>query len=395
MKKLSLDQVDLAGKRVFIRVDFNVPLDNGKVTDATRIERSAPTIKYAMQKGAKVIIASHMGRPKGEVKPGFSLRQVVDVVSRHLDTPVVFAEDCIGEKTQKLVETLGDGEVLLLENVRFHKQERDNDPGFAKKLAALADVYVNDAFGAAHRAHASTEGITRFVQPSVCGFLLKKEIDYFNKSMENPQRPLAAIWGGAKVSTKLAALEHLVDKCDIMLVGGGMAFTFLKAMGYEIGDNILETEMLKSAEKIMAKSREKKVKLYFPVDFVVADAIDENAKTDLATYQELTDGRLAPDIGPATIQLFRLAVKQARTIIWNGPMGVFEKPPFAKGTNAMIDTLVKSSALTVIGGGDSVLAVNMVGVGDKMDFMSTGGGAFLELMEGKELPGLAALTDSD
>ncbi len=395
MKKLSLDQVDLGGKRVFIRVDFNVPFDNGNVTDATRIERSAPTIRYAMQKGAKVIIASHMGRPKGEVKPEFSLRQVVDVVSKHLDTPVVFAEDCIGEETQKLVETLGDGEVLLLENVRFHKQEMDNDPGFAKKLAALADVYVNDAFGAAHRAHASTEGITRFVQPSVSGFLLKKEIDYFNKSMENPQRPLAAILGGAKVSTKLAALEHLMDKCDIMLVGGGMAFTFLKAMGYEIGDNILETEMLKSAEKIMAKSRGENVKLYFPVDFVVADAIDENAKTDLATYQELTCGQLAPDIGPATTELFRLAIKQARTIIWNGPMGVFEKAPFANGTNAMIDTLAKSSALTVIGGGDSVLAVNMAGVGDKMDFMSTGGGAFLELMEGKELPGLAALTDSD
>ncbi len=395
MNKLSIDRVDLKGKRVFIRVDFNVPLNNGKVTDSTRIKSAIPTIKYAVDKGARVITASHLGRPKGEVKPEYSLKQVAPVFSDLLGKPVSFVEECVGEKAEKAVEALENGDVLLLENLRFHKEERGNDETFARGLASLADVYVNDAFGTAHRAHASIEGITRFISPCVAGFLLQKEIDYFNKSMTNPERPLAAIFGGAKVSTKLHALEHLVDKCDIMLIGGGMTFTFLKNMGYEIGDNILEEDMLDDAGRIMAKAISKGVKFYMPVDFVIADSIDDDVATDIVTFQELPKGKIAPDIGPATIELFKLAIKPAKTIIWNGPEGVFEKKPFAKGTMAIVHALAESDALTIIGGGDSVAAVNMAGVADKIDFMSTGGGAFLELMEGKTLPGLAALTDAD
>lgn len=394
MNKLSIDKIDLKSKRVFIRVDFNVPLKDGKVTDATRITSAMPTIKHAVAAGARVIVASHMGRPKGEPKPEYSLRQVVDTFSEILGKPVAFAEDCVGDVAEAAVAAMNDGDVLLLENLRYHAEEEKNDEAFAKKLASLADVYVNDAFGAAHRAHASIEGITRYVSPSVSGFLLKKEIDYFNRAIAEPKRPMAAILGGAKVSTKIGAFENLVDKCDIMLVGGGMAFTFLKSMGYEIGSNILEKDMIEAAGRIMKKARDKGVKFYLPVDFLVAPAIEEGAATEAVTFQELPGDKVAPDIGPATIELYRLALKPAATIVWNGPMGVFEIPEFARGTNEMIETLSGHPALTVIGGGDSVLAVNMAGAGGKMDFMSTGGGAFLEMMEGKTLPGLAALTDA-
>lgn len=393
MNKLSIDQIDLKGKRVFIRVDFNVPLENGKVSDDTRIRKAIPTIKYAVDQGARVIVASHLGRPQGEPKPEYSLRPVVSVFSHLLGEPVSFAEDCAGDIAKSAVEALGEGGVLLLENLRFHKQEKENNDDFARGLASLADIYVNDAFGTAHRAHASTEGITRFVDTCAAGFLMKSEIDYFNKSMTHPKRPLAAIIGGAKVSTKLQVLDHLVDKCDIMLIGGGMTFTFLKYMGLEIGDNILEEEMIEEAGKIMAKAKSKGVRFYLPVDFVIADTIDDNAPVDYVTFQELPKGEIAPDIGPATIALFKLAIKSAKTIIWNGPMGVFEKKPFAGGTMAMVEALAQSDALTVVGGGDSVKAVNMAKTADKIDFISTGGGAFLELMEGKTLPGLAALDD--
>ncbi|MBI4666962.1 MAG: phosphoglycerate kinase [Nitrospinae bacterium] len=392
MDKLSIDEVELKGKRVFIRVDFNVPVENGRVTDDTRIREAVPTIKFAAEKGARVVVASHLGRPKG-VTPEFTLKQVLSTFSGLLGKPVAFAEDCVGEKAEAAVAAMKDGDVLLLENVRFHKEEEKNDEAFSKSLAKLADVYVNDAFGTAHRAHCSTEGITKFVPVSASGFLMKKEIDYFNKSMTAPERPMAVILGGAKASTKLAALEHLVEKCDIMIIGGGMAFTFLKALGREVGKNILEEDMIPKVTDIMVKAKQKGVRLYLPVDFVVADKIEDGVPTELVTSQELPADKVAPDIGPATIALFKLAIRPARTIIWNGPMGVFEKKSFSAGTMAMAHAMADCGALTVVGGGDSVTAVNVAGLADKMSFMSTGGGAFLELLEGKTLPGLAALTD--
>lgn len=393
MNKLSLDQVNLSGKRVFIRVDFNVPFENGHITDDTRIVSSLPTIRHAMKAGAKVIVASHMGRPKGKPDPQFSLKPVVPLFSKLLGAPVAFAEDCVGETALAAVNTLAPGGVVLLENLRFHKEEEKNDEGFAKKLAELCDVYVNDAFGSAHRAHASTEGMTRFVKPAVSGFLMKKEIEYFNRSLADPQRPLAALLGGAKVSTKLSVLENLLDKCDIMLIGGGMAFTFLKKLGHEIGGNILEPDMLDAAGRIMEKAKAKGVTFLLPEDFVVAESLD--AALGRVTDVHHLDGKtIAPDIGPATIEMFKKELGRAKTIIWNGPMGVFEKKQFSAGTMAMVEALAASPALTVVGGGDSVLAINMAGAADRIDFMSTGGGAFLELMEGKTLPGLAALTDA-
>lgn len=393
MNKLSLDQVNLSGKRVFIRVDFNVPFENGHITDDTRIVSSLPTIRHAMKAGAKVIVASHMGRPKGKPDPQFSLKPVVPLFSKLLGAPVAFAEDCVGETALAAVNTLAPGGVVLLENLRFHKEEEKNDEGFAKKLAELCDVYVNDAFGSAHRAHASTEGMTRFVKPAVSGFLMKKEIEYFNRSLADPQRPLAALLGGAKVSTKLSVLENLLDKCDIMLIGGGMAFTFLKKLGHEIGGNILEPDMLDAAGRIMEKAKAKGVTFLLPEDFVVAESLDA-AQGRVTDVHHLDGKTIAPDIGPATIEMFKKELGRAKTIIWNGPMGVFEKKQFSAGTMAMVEALAASPALTVVGGGDSVLAINMAGAADRIDFMSTGGGAFLELMEGKTLPGLAALTDA-
>jgi phosphoglycerate kinase len=392
MDKLAIDEIELKGKRVFIRVDFNVPLENGRVTDETRIREAVPTIRYAAEKGARVVVVSHLGRPKG-VTPEFTLKQVIEPFSKLLGRPVAFADDCVGEKAESAVAALKEGGVLLLENVRFHKEEEKNDEEFSKKLARLADVYVNDAFGTAHRAHCSTEGITRFVKPAVAGFLMKKEIEYFNKSMTRPDRPLAVVLGGAKASTKLAVIDHLLDKCDIMVIGGGMAFTFLKAQGLEVGKNILETEMVDKVAGVMAKARQKGVKFYLPVDFVVADKIEDGIPAELVTSQNLPSDKVAPDIGPATIALFNLALKPAKTIIWNGPMGVFEKKTFSAGTMAMAHCLADSGALTVVGGGDSVTAVDEAGLAEKMSFISTGGGAFLELLEGKTLPGLAALTD--
>jgi phosphoglycerate kinase len=393
-KKLSIDEVDLAGKRVFCRVDFNVPLKEGVVTDDSRIQAAIPTIRYAVDAGAMVIVASHLGRPKGKPDPAYSLTQIVSTFEAALGSPVKFVDDCVGEKGQKAMADLKPGEVLLLENIRFCPEETANDPEFAKKLANNIDVYVNDAFGAAHRAHASTEGITHHVPVAASGFLLRDEIDYFNRSMANPDRPLAVIIGGAKVASKLDALKHLVDRCDIMVVGGGMAFTFLKSMGINIGKSILEEDMLDNCRAIMTRAGERGVKFYLPVDVLVAESIDAAEAADLVTIQEIPDNMYCPDIGPASIALFRLALKSAKTIVWNGPMGVFENPAFAAGTVAIAHTIADGGALTVVGGGDSVSAVSVAGVGNKIGHLSTGGGAFLELLEGKDLPGIAALTDA-
>lgn len=394
MNKLSIDQVELAGKRVFIRVDFNVPVNSGVVGDVTRIEAAIPTISYAMSQGAKVIVASHLGRPKGEVKPELSLRQIIPVFEKELGAKVKFVEECIGEKTRDAVNGLKASEVLLLENLRFHKEETKNDPDFAAQLADFADVYVNDAFGTAHRAHASTVGIARLVKPAVAGFLLAAEIDYFHKSMANPERPLAVIIGGAKVSSKLGALTHLIEKCDIMIVGGGMAFTFFKAMGLEVGKNILEVDMIDQVNKVMTRARERGVKFYLPVDVVVSESIESPSAADIVTSQEIPADMMSPDIGPATIALFKLALKSAKTIVWNGPMGVFENDTFSLGTLAVAHAVADSDALSVVGGGDSVCAIKHAGLTDKVGHLSTGGGAFLELLEGKELPGISALTNA-
>ncbi|VAX23629.1 Phosphoglycerate kinase, partial [hydrothermal vent metagenome] len=346
MKKLSIDQVDLKGKKVFIRVDFNAPLENGLVTDDTRIKAAIPTIKLAISQGARVIVASHLGRPKGEVKPEYSLLPVKEVFSKSLGAPVLFAEDCVGEKTGRLVDSLKNGEVALLENLRFHKEEENNDEDFARALADMAEIYVNDAFGAAHRAHASTEGITHFVKTSVAGLLMKNEIEYFSRSMINPERPLAVALGGAKISSKLGVVDSLIDKCDILIVGGAMAFTFLKALGVDVASNMVEDNKINEIMGVMARARKKGVKLYLPVDFVVGESLEDDIPTEAVTRQELPPDKIAGDIGPASSILFKLALKPARTIIWNGPMGVFEKKPYAGGTLAVATAMAVSRALT-------------------------------------------------
>ena len=393
MNKLSVDQVNLVGKRVLVRVDFNVPLKEGVVTDDTRIKAAIPTLRLALNCGAKVIVASHLGRPKGEVKPEFSLRQIIPTLEKELGSKVTFSEDCIGQKAKDAVDALKRGELLLLENLRFHKGETTNDPEFAAQLAELADAYVNDAFGTAHRAHASTEGVAKLLKPSVAGFLLRDEIGYFNRSLAKPEKPLAVVIGGAKVSSKLDALSNLIETCDIMVVGGGMAFTFLKAMGYEVGGNILEEDMIEKVKQVMARAKERGVKFYLPVDLVIADSIDSPSASDVITTQEIPKNCVAPDIGPATIALFKLALKSAKTIVWNGPMGVFENKAFAVGTFAIAHAIASSDALSVVGGGDSVAAIKNAGLDGEVDHISTGGGAFLELLEGKKLPGIEALTD--
>ncbi|MCC6346402.1 MAG: phosphoglycerate kinase [Nitrospirales bacterium] len=391
--KLTIEDIPIQGKRVFIRADFNVPLDDNLViTDDSRIRSTLPTINYAIDEGAKVILASHLGRPKGKVEPRFSLAPIVKRLHRLLNKEVVFAPDCVGPQAESLVAKMKDGDVLLLENLRFHPEEEKNDENFAKALARLADFYVNDAFGAAHRAHASTSGITRFL-PSAAGFLMKKEIEYLKGVVENPVRPFVAILGGAKVSGKIGVLENLADKVDKVIVGGGMAYTFIKAMGYEIGDSLVETEMFDLAKSIMEKLRKNNVKFYLPVDSVVAQSIEAGAETKIVTTQEIPRGWRALDIGPASVKLFSEALQSAKTIIWNGPMGVFEIDAFSRGTYAIAHSVADAYALTIVGGGDTDYAVHKAGVSDAITFISTGGGASLQLLEGKDLPGISALSD--
>jgi len=394
MDKKTIEKVDLKGKRVFIRADFNVPFDeNGNITDDGRIRSTLPTINFALDAGAKVILASHLGRPKGKPNAKYSLAPVALRLNRLLNKEVKFAKDCIGPDVEHMVQGMRPGDVLLLENLRFHAEEEKNDEGFSKALAAFTDVYVNDAFGTAHRAHASTYGITKFVKESVAGFLMKKEIEYLQKTVANPVRPFVAILGGAKVSGKIGVIENLQNKVDKIIVGGAMAFTFIKAQGQEVGNSLVEPDMLEMAERLRKSAHEKGVKFYLPVDFVVAENANDGAETKIVTSQEIPKGWIGLDIGPATVRLFSEAIQDAKTIIWNGPMGLFEKDAYSRGTFAIARSVADAYATTIVGGGDTDVAVHKAGVSDSITFISTGGGASLELLEGKELPGLAALTD--
>ncbi len=394
MDKKTIEKVDLKGKRVFIRADFNVPLDeNGNITDDTRIRSTLPTINYALDAGAKVILASHLGRPKGKPAPKYSLSPVATRLARLLNKEVAFAKDCVGPDVEHQVQGMRPGDVLLLENLRFHAEEEKNDEAFSRALAAFTDVYVNDAFGTAHRAHASTYGITKHVKYAVAGFLMKKEINYLQKTVANPVRPFVAILGGAKVSGKIGVIENLKNKCDKIIIGGAMAFTFIKARGQEVGASLVESEMIDIAQKTRKSLRESNVKFYLPVDFVVAESMNDGAETKIVTSQEIPKGWVGLDIGPATTRLFTEAIQDAKTIIWNGPMGMFEKDAYSRGTFAIARAVADSYSTTIVGGGDTDVAVHKAGVSDSITFISTGGGASLELLEGKELPGLAALTD--
>lgn len=387
-----MNEVDLRGKRVLIRVDFNVPLDEyGNITDDTRIRAHLPTINYALDEGAKVILASHMGRPKGQRIEKLSLRPVAKRLSRLLKKDVKFLDDCIGEKVEEEISRMLEGEVVLLENLRFHIGEEKNDPEFARMLARLCDVYIDDAFAVAHRKAASNVGITDFVKVCAAGFLMRTEIDYFKKAVENPVRPLVAIVGGAKVSDKIGVLEKLIEKVDKLLIGGAMAFTFLKALNHDVGKSLCELEMVDLAKSIMEKAKERGVKLYLPVDVVVAERPSQDAEVKTCPVQEIPSSWMGLDIGPATTVLFSEALQNAKTIVWNGPMGMFELDPFSRGTLAMVMYLANSHALTIVGGGDTDVAVHKAGETHRISYISTGGGAFLELLEGKKLPAIEAL----
>ena len=394
----SLGESDLRGKRVLVRVDFNVPQDDsGAITDDTRIRAALPTIGFLRDLGAKVILAAHFGRPKGQVNEGMRLTQVAARLSDLLGVPVEKTDSCIGPDAEAKVAALAEGGVVLLENVRFFAEEEKNDPAFAEKLAALAEVYVNDAFGAAHRAHASTEGVTKFLSPSVAGHLMEKELQYLQGAIDAPKRPLAAIVGGSKVSSKIGVLEALIDKCDKILIGGGMIFTFYKARGLSVGKSLVEEDKLALAKELEAKAAAKGVQFLLPTDVVLADEFKPEANSQIAKIEEIPDGWMGLDIGPDSVKLFQDALADCQTVIWNGPMGVFEFDAFAAGTNAIAHTLADLSAkgtITIIGGGDSVAAVEKVGVAERMSHISTGGGASLELLEGKVLPGVAALDEA-
>jgi len=387
-----IDEVDIKGKRVFIRVDFNVPMDEyGNITDDTRIRAHLPTINYALDERAKVIVASHMGRPKGKKVATFSLKPVAKRLSRLLNKDVVFVEDCIGDEVEKAVGVMQEGDVVLLENLRFYPGEEKNDPQFAQALARFVDVYIDDAFAVSHRKAASNTAITEIVPVCAAGFLMRNEMEYFDKAMGNPIRPLVAIIGGAKVSDKIGVLEKLIEKVDKLIVGGGMAFTFLKALGYEVGNSLCEADMLELAQNIMNKAKEKNVKFYLPVDCVIAEKAEATAEAKICTIQEIPQGWMGLDIGPATTSLFAEALQNAKTIIWNGPMGMFELDSFSRGTFAMVTFVANAHALTIVGGGDTDVAIHRAGMTYKISYISTGGGAFLELLEGKKLPAIEAL----
>ena len=401
MAKLSIRDLQLNNKRVLMRVDFNVPLDNSRVTDDTRIRETLPTIEYALRHGAKLILLSHLGRPKGKPNPAFSLKPVAERLRILLDERmgrghnVGFSPDCIGMQATEMANQLERGQTLLLENVRFHPEEESNDPAFAKQLACLGDVYVNDAFGSAHRAHASTEGVTHFIAKSAAGLLMERELEYLTKATENPAKPYLAILGGAKVSDKIGVIRNLLPKVDAIILGGGMAYTFLKAQGQEIGNSLLEPDKIELATQLLAEAKQKNVRMLLPVDHVVADKFDASAVgTIIPEGQPIPPGKMALDIGPATVELFTEEIITARTIVWNGPMGVFEFDQFSKGTTKIAEAVADNpGATSIVGGGDSVAAIHKAGVADKITHICTGGGASLEFLEGKKLPGVEALTN--
>ena len=396
LNKKTIEDIDVKGKRVLARCDFNVPLKDGEITNDKRIVAALPTIKYLMEHGAKVILCSHLGRPKGEYKPEFSLAPVAKKLSEYLGVEVKLAEDpeVVGENAKKLAAELKDGEVMLLENVRFRAEETKNEENFSKELASLADIFVNDAFGTAHRAHCSTTGVAAYL-PAVCGFLIQKEIKFMGGALANPKRPLVAILGGAKVSDKIGVISNLIDKCDTIIIGGGMAYTFMKYLGHSIGTSLLEADWIEKAGEMMADAKAKGVNFLIPVDNKVGKEYDENTESKIVNSDEIPDGWMGLDIGPKSMELFCDAIKGAGTVIWNGPMGVSEWDNFAAGTIAVANAVAESGAVSIIGGGDSVAAVTKLGFADKMSHISTGGGASLEFLEGKELPGIAAIQDKD
>jgi phosphoglycerate kinase len=389
MNKKTVKDIDIKGKRVLMRVDFNVPMADGKVTDDKRIKAALPTIQYVLTQRASLMLMSHLGRPKGGPDPEFSLKAASEVLAGLLGRPVKMAPDCVGPEVEKLAKALKPGEVLMLENTRFHEGEEKNDLDLAKQMASLGDVYVNDAFGSAHRAHSSTEGITRFL-PAVSGFLMEQELEYLGRAVTNPEHPYVAILGGAKISDKILVVETLLSKCDTLIIGGGMANTFLAAKGFNMQDSLVEAASMEMARSIMAKSTDK---LILPVDAIIADKFEAEANTQIVTVDKIPAGWRMMDIGPKSLETFKPILNKAKLIVWNGPMGVFEMPRFAGGTFAIAKLLAESGATTVIGGGDSASAVKKAGVANKMTHVSTGGGASLEFLEGKELPGVAALLD--
>lgn len=393
MNKKTVKDIDLKNKKVLVRCDFNVPMDeNRNITDNRRIVAALPTIKYLLEQNCKVVLCSHLGRPKGEFKPEFSLKPVAKELSKLLGQEVIMAKDVIGEDAKNKAENLKNGEVLLLENVRFHREETDNDPEFAKKLASFGEVFVNDAFGTAHRAHASTEGVTKYL-PAVSGFLIEKELKFLGETLENPERPFVAILGGSKVSDKIGVIENLLEKVDTLIIGGGMAYTFFKAQGYSVGDSLCEEDKCDLALEIMEKAKEKKVKFLLPIDNKIGKEFKPDTESKTVKSTEIPDGWEGLDIGEETIKLYREELQNAKTIVWNGPLGVFEFDQFAVGTNEIAKALGDIDAIKIIGGGDSAAAVEKAGLADKMTHISTGGGASLEFLEGKKLPGIEALMD--
>ncbi len=396
LNKKTIEDIDVKGKKVLARCDFNVPLKDGEITNDKRIVAALPTIKYLMENGAKVILCSHLGRPKGEYKPEFSLAPVAAKLSEYLGVEVKLAEDpeVVGENAKAMAADLKDGEVMLLENVRYRKEETKNEENFSKELASLAEIFVNDAFGTAHRAHCSTTGVASYL-PAVCGYLIQKEIKFMGGALADPKRPLVAILGGAKVSDKIGVISNLIEKCDTIIIGGGMAYTFMKYLGHNIGDSLLEADWVEKAGEMMKSAEEKGVKFLIPVDNKVGKEYDENTESQIVNSDEIPDGWMGLDIGPKTQTMFADAIKGAGTVIWNGPMGVSEWDNFAAGTICVAKAVAESGAISVIGGGDSVAAVTKLGFADKMSHISTGGGASLEFLEGKDLPGICALADKD
>ncbi len=398
MNKKTIDDVELKGKKVLMRADFNVPLDeNQNITDDRRITAALPTIERIIEKGGKLILMSHLGRPKGKVVPEMSLAPVAKRLSELLDKEVRFANDCIGPEVEKMANELNEGEILLLENLRFHKEETDNDEEFSKKLASLGEIYVNDAFGTAHRAHASTVGVTKFIETCVAGYLMQKELDYLGNAIANPTRPFTAILGGAKIAGKIDVIENLFSKVDTLIIGGGMAFTFLKAMDYTVGKSLVDEEKLDVAKKILKKAETANVQFLLPIDIAVASEFSNDSPKDIVDVDRIPDDKMGLDIGPKSIRVFKEEILRSKTVVWNGPMGVFEFDNFAEGTNAIAQALAEATlegAVTIVGGGDSAAAIKKAGLEDRVSHVSTGGGASLEFLEGKKLPGVEALNDA-